>query len=148
MKKNNAYGFSLVELMIGVGILGVSIVVYIGSSDLFFKKNKSIQESVIISNYVNGIYNNIQSNLDLYQVSYNSKKFYEMTSPEELKKNLPIAWDSTKFTDKANCPECPGRMGHILEPVNGYRGLYKLTIRVIHPKIEGFMDYTMLLVGK
>jgi prepilin-type N-terminal cleavage/methylation domain-containing protein len=147
MKRKNS-GFTLVEILVGVSILGGAILAFVGSSNFLSKKNKDTQESIVISNYVNGLYNSIQSNLDLYQVTYDSKEFYGTTSPKDLQDKLPIAWNSTMMVDKADCPLCPGRLGYIIEPVNGYRGLFKLTIRVTHPKIVGFKDYTMILIGK
>jgi prepilin-type N-terminal cleavage/methylation domain-containing protein len=148
MKKMINKGFSLVELMVSVAIFGTVVVIYIGITKNFYQSNKGILETTVVNNYVNGIYNNIQSNIELYQVSYDSSKFRNMTSALSLQQNLPIAWDATKLEDVTSCPLCPGRMGYIIEPVIGYRGLYKLTIRVTHPKIIGFKDYVMLLVGK
>lgn len=147
MIKNNR-GFSFVEVSVGAAILGIALVAFIGSSNFFNKRTKDSQESILISNYVSGIYNSIQSNLDLYQVTYDSKEFYDTTSPEKLQEKLPLGWDSTQISKKETCNGCPGRMGYIIEPISGYRGLYKLTVRVTHPKIEGFRDYTMILVGK
>jgi prepilin-type N-terminal cleavage/methylation domain-containing protein len=141
-------GFSFVEVTVAAAILSMAIVAFMGSTNFFNKRTKDSQESILISNYVGGIYNSIQSNLDLYQVTYDSKDFYDTTSPEKLQEKLPLGWDSTQISKKETCSGCVGRMGYIIEPISGYRGLYKLTVRVTHPKIEGFRDYTMILVGK
>lgn len=148
MKKLINKGFSFVELMVAVSIFGTFVVIYIGITKNFYLNNKNVLETTVVNNYVNGIYNNIQSNIELYQVSYDSTSFINMTSAAALKQNLPLAWDSQKLSSVSSCPACPGRMGFIIAPIPSYRGLYKLTIRVTHPKIPGFKDYIMLLVGK
>lgn len=144
----NSAGVTFIELMVGAGILGLAVVMYMGASNFFLKKNKETLEGVVLSNYVNAIYNSMQSNLDLYQITYDSKSFHENTSPEFLRKNLPMAWDFKTITKVSECEECPGRLGYIVEPVSGYRGLYKLTVRATHPNIQGFRDYKLLLIGK
>lgn len=144
----NQRGFTFVETLVAAAVLGASVVIFSGVTKYFNQKNKDTIEAVVVSNYVNTIYNNIQSNLNIYQISYDSKAFHDAKSPDALAKILPLAWDHKVVTDVEKCPSCPGRMGYVIEPVNGYRGLFKLTIRVTHPKIEGFKDYVMLLIGK
>lgn len=110
MIRNNK-GFSFVEVTVGAAILGIALVAFIGSSNFFNKRTKDSQESILISNYVSGIYNSIQSNLDLYQVTYDTKDFYDTTSPEKLQEKLPLGWDSTQISKKRNLQWMPWKNG-------------------------------------
>lgn len=146
MKKQN--GFTIVEVMIAVAILGAFAYYFAGGGDFLSSRNKQIEELMVMDRHVNNLYENIQSNIDIYQITYDPKDFNDNSDPTKINAYLPMAWDLKVLTDVASCTKCPGRMGFVIIPLDGYRGLYKLIVRVTHPKIPKFKDYTFLINGK
>jgi prepilin-type N-terminal cleavage/methylation domain-containing protein len=145
---NNKKGFTLVEVMIAAGILGGILYWFSGGTSFLSTRNKQLEELMIMERHVNSLYENIQSNIDVYQITYDPKEFNSNTDPTNLNKYLPLAWDMKILTNVNNCMQCPGRMGYVIVPLDGYRGLYKLTIRATHPKVLLFKDYNFLINGK
>ena len=144
----NQKGFSLVEVLVASGVMGALIYVFGSGSAFLSSKNKNLEELMLMERHVNSLYENIQSNIDVYQITYDPTNFNNNADPTKIAKYLPIAWDMKKLTTVSSCKSCPGRMGFIIVPLQGYRGLYKLTIRVTHPKIPNFKDYSFLINGK
>lgn len=144
----NQKGFTLVEVLIAGGILAAVVYWFAGGTTFLSKRNKQLEELMIMERHVNALYENIQSNIDVYQVTYDPREFNDNADPSKLKDYLPMAWDMKILTDVKNCKECPGRMGYVIVPLDGYRGLYKLTIRATHPKVPVFKDYSFLINGK
>jgi prepilin-type N-terminal cleavage/methylation domain-containing protein len=141
-------GFTLVEVMVATAIIGGLLYWFSGGTSLLSKRNKQLSELMVMERHVNSLYENIQSNIDIYQITYDPQEFINNADPTNLNKYLPLAWDMKTLTDIKNCKECPGRMGFIIVPLDGYRGLYKLTIRATHPKVPLFKDYNFLINGK
>lgn len=144
----NQKGFTFPEVMIAIGILGALVYNFSGGSSFLSKKNKQLEELMAMERHVNSLYENIQSNIDSYQITYNPREFYSNSDPRKLNEYLPLAWDMKVLADVKGCGRCPGRMGFIIAPLDGYRGLYKLTIRATHPKVPNFKDYNFLINGK
>lgn len=144
----NQKGFSLVEVMVALGVLGVVVYYFSSGTSFLSQRNKQLEELMIMDRHVNTLYENIQSNSDVYQITYDPKEFNDNADPSKLKDYLPLAWDLKILTDKKNCEVCPGRMGYVIVPLDGYRGLYKLTIRATHPKVQGYKEYNFLINGK
>lgn len=145
---NNQKGFSLLEVMVAAGVMGVILYLFTDGTSFLSQRNKQLEELLIMERHVNALYENIQSNIDVYQITYNPREFNQNSDPSKIEKYLPMAWDMKVLTDVKNCPTCPGRMGFIIVPLDGYRGLYKLTIRATHPKVPAFKDYIFLINGK
>ncbi len=146
MKNKN--GFSFIEVLATSGVLAVIIYVFGSGSTFLTSKNKNIEELLALEGHVNSLYENIQSNVDLYQISYSSVEFDQNSDPTKLATYLPMVWNTKVLTSPESCKECPGRMGFVIVPLNNYRGLYKLTVRATHPKIQAFKDYNFLINGK
>lgn len=134
--------------MIAVGVLGVLAYNFVGSTSFLSSRNKQIEELMIMERHVNNLYENIQGNIDIYQITYNPDEFLANSDPSKINDYLPLAWDLKILTDKNSCSDCPGRMGYVIVPLDSYRGLYKLTIRVTHPKVPQFKDYFFLINGR
>lgn len=131
-----------------MGMLGVATYLLIGSSQVLQKQNKDIRESVAMERFTNLYYDRINSNINLYKITYDPTNFLDAVTPTEIENNLPLAWNANLMTDKDKCTNCKGRMGYVIVPVDDYRGLYRLTIRFTHTeRIKGYKDYTFLITG-
>jgi hypothetical protein len=70
----------------------------------------------------------------LFKVNFNPD---EKAACDALQADLPLAWDNNSIYDLADCPECKGRLGYVIQPypIQSIRGVYLVTIRVSHPKL-------------
>lgn len=160
-------GFSMVQIMIGVGILGLSMYLYMGSTGHLNKYNKEVVTKLSVERQALNLFFNIKNNPGLYQTNYNAEEFFDITNKKALMEALPLAWNDKMFIDVEECKttdptdeDCAGykgRMGYVLTPHPELRGLFKLTIRVTHadlftddpdPNKPGFRDYTFILNGQ
>lgn len=140
---------TLAEMMVGLGLFSIVTYQFIGGSNFLRTFSNETAESVSLENIVNSIYENVSTNISLYKVDYDPEEFLKAVSANELEKKLDYAWSKDQFVPKAECPQCPGRLGYVLVPIANYRGLYQLIIRVTQKeKIEGFRDYTYLISGR
>ncbi len=147
--KQNEYGFTLVEVLVGFAIIGIVATGLIGGSKYLNRFSNDVENKLSVERAALSLSRNIQNNVALYQVDYNAGVFLSMTSKAQLMKELPLAWDEKTLTDVDQCPACEGRMGFVIEPLTTYRGLYKLTIKVTHARyIETFKEYTFLVNGQ
>ena len=145
----NDRGVTLAELMVAVGIFGVVVYTLTGSSTFLNKLNSNVKNKLTVERTVISLSKALQSNISNAQITYDDSTFMSMTSEEALFKNLPLAWNDKVVVDVADCKSCKGRMGYVLVPHIEYRGLYKLTVRVVHKTLfKGFKDYTFLINGK
>ncbi|MCM2277803.1 MAG: type II secretion system GspH family protein [Oligoflexia bacterium] len=124
-------GLTLIELMISAGLI---IIVALGVATSFTYARKS---SVTVgaqrqsSDVGMGILQQTTDAFTKYQVNFNdtasmndSGGVFPMNAP------LPIAFSREIYSSAEECPSCPGRMGFVIQPLSGYRGMYRATIRI------------------
>lgn len=151
-------GMTLIELMVSMGILSVVMYQFISGSSFIQGFYHTTQNTLAMEDVALSVYENIRGNVNLYQIDFAPTNFTSTISYTDLQTKLPYAWDSKKIIDQNTCPidpttslkVCPlGRLGYMISPISGYRGLLKLTIRVTHPDIlaNKFKDYTFLING-
>lgn len=159
MKKNlnmlkNRSGQTIIESLIGAAILGIMFLILV--SGLSALRQGSRNNLVLSSseNQINNIADNIKSGIENYQINYN---YDSVGSSANLDKaldplNLPMAWDANHDALKADCSSCPGTYGYIIQPLEAYRGLYQVTLRMTHKdweeKGEHFRDYIFMVSTK
>lgn len=146
----NCRGVSLAELMVASGVLATVVYIFMGSSSFLNEVGKESMTKINVERVAHDLYESMQQNIAQYQVSYESDSFFTVVTKNELLKILPLAWNERVLTDVENCQSCKGRMGYVVTPLVGYKGLYKLTVRVTHKDdkvIKNFEDYTYLISG-
>lgn len=150
-RKLGQAGMSLIELAVSLGILSIVMYQFISGSNFLTTFYSSTQNTLAMEDVALTVYENIRGNINLYQVDFDSTKFLNTTSYADLQTKLPFAWNSKKIIESSTCATaCPaGRLGYIIYPISGYRGLLRLTIRITHPELlkDGFKDYTFLITG-
>jgi hypothetical protein len=87
---------------------------------------------------------NVIENISMFQKNFDTSKAWSDTLLDP--KALPLAWDQNLLTEAVNCPNCPGRMGFVIQPLEDVPGINKITIRVTHQTlIRGYQDYVFML---
>lgn len=130
----NQSGLSLLEMLIASSIASITFIGLMSSS-LFFKK-KAIEMEVKYAArlHVFGIMEQIRSNLGVYQVmnTFDEGLIDTLLDVERL----PMAWDSEKLVETKDCVNCPGRMGYLILPIEGMKGIYKVRFAVYHHSLS------------
>jgi len=149
---NNQKGFTLLEVMVSMALIGALSYFLVGSSGKIMQDTQVIRHDLALDKVVQRISDNVRENIDLYQITYNQNEFLNKTTKDELDAILPLAWDSNVYTTKEGCPSCPGRAGFIITPIDGYRGLYRVIIRITHTELitggDGYKDFVFLVKSK
>lgn len=129
MIKNNL-GLTIVEVLVGLGIAvtaGSAVTMGLIQAQ---NQTKKTTETDVTDKQILEIAENIRIAPETYQVTFD----YTGDAADRLLNptSLPMAWDKNKSVPVAECPDCPGRYGYIVQPFENYRGLYLVTLRLTH----------------
>lgn len=140
----NERGMTFIEILVTTGLILVVIMAVTTSlrmSESFLNRIRNTRNR---DRVVGSTLKNVVENIALFQKNFDTSDNWAQTMLNP--KKLPIAWDDNTVTDAISCPACPGRMGFIIQPVDGMPGLNRLTIRVTHTTlIQGYQDYVYIL---
>ena len=127
MKKN---GFISVEGIITMAVALIVALELLQGISTFRKVSKNIAVSNSKDKEIYEIGESIRMSLDSFQVNYS----FDSKDTEKLLdvKNLPMAWDSGIQSTVKECPQCPGRYGFVIRPLEEQRGLYLVTMRLTY----------------
>ncbi|QDK38087.1 hypothetical protein [Bdellovibrio sp. NC01] len=145
----NNKGQTIVEALVGLGLLTVVGFTFTGG---MISLRNSTKSAVVLSSterQINDIAENIKAGVENYQVNFD----YKTGTKESLNVDtLPMAWDNGIITTRAQCPKCAGTYGFVIQPLEQYRGLYQVTMRLTHESWkknnEEFRDYTFVVSAK
>ncbi|HEY8279619.1 MAG TPA: type II secretion system protein [Bdellovibrionota bacterium] len=144
----NQRGFTLLEVMFALGILIVGTYLAAEGVNQIEDLSKDTRTLSATERQINLIVDNIRTGLGNYQISYD----YSREAKEELLdlKKLPMAWAAGVVEEVAKCEPkktCPqGRYGFVVQPVERFRGLYTVTLRMTHKDWkEPYRDYEFLV---
>lgn len=141
-------GFSLIEVILALGILGSTIYFFTVSSSFITKQTADIKRVMSYEKVAVSLYENIRRNIHIYQTTYDPSPFLGITDKVTLLEKLPLAWNDNGYMDVKDCPQCKGRTGFVISPIPGYRGLYRLVIRFVHETlIDTFIEYNFFISG-
>lgn len=151
--KPSQKGTTLVELLIASAILGIALAgAAAGLSsfgDVKFKTIGSKAKNDISASVIQ----NIQSSVAKYQMNFadtgaSQNQVFETDRVLAID-NLSFAWSNNFIGGADECPDCPGRYGYVIQPIEGFRHLYKVTIRMTNPDIfSGHKDYVFITGNK
>lgn len=137
-------GFSIIETLVAVA---VSLIVMSGllvGAFYIRKMSSSVQVRSTEEKQIAQVIENIRSSVENYQVTYDASETAREAALQI--KNLPMAWSSDVITTVAACKDCPGRFGFVIQPFEGMRGLYIVTLRLTHREwTEGAKDYQFVV---
>lgn len=128
MRLNNK-GFTLLEVIVTAGIISFIAVAMASGVIHFIKLNAKTKISGVTYKQANNVFENLKSNLRDYQINFNPNPDTKDSMLNVA--TLPLAWDASTLTTVANCKDCPGRLGYIVQPTTE-KGLYLLTVRMTH----------------
>lgn len=140
---NSVHGFSLVEIMVSLAIIAGTTLGLNGAIGNMAKDMSVVKVSSTSKNIVEDLINAYTTRASSLQIDYGAD------TPAQILRNLPIAWDDNgNRTPVIACqPKCPkGRLGVVVKPITGAKGLYEMTIKIKH---EEWKDdkYIVLVIG-
>jgi hypothetical protein len=90
---------------------------------------------------------NMRSAIENFQITYDATPTQKEASLKV--ENLPVAWSLDLTAPVVDCLKCPGRLGYTIQPFDGMRGLYLVTVRVTHTDwTEAYRDYEFVVGAK
>lgn len=142
----NKKGFTLIEGLVTMGLLSVMTLVFIGGVHSLKNAFKSTQLISSTDKQVQDIAENIKAGLENYQINFD----FDSDANSQLDiSNLPMAWDEKKVGSRADCPNCAGSYGYYIQPLEEFRGLYRVTLRMTHKTWvaagESYRDYVFVV---
>ncbi|WP_413287574.1 type IV pilus modification PilV family protein [Bdellovibrio sp. HCB337] len=145
----NQQGYSLLEVLLAMGLLSIVSFSFVGG---LISLKGNTRDSLILSSserQVDDVAENIKAGIENYQVNFN----YKDGRGEALSlDNLPMAWDIGVLTTRIECPDCAGTYGYIIQPMEQFRGLYLVTLRMTHKswtaRGEQYRDYNFVVSAK
>jgi len=129
----NQRGFSLVEILISLGILAGFAVVVIKSAGFINKQAADVKVESHSGEVVSTIANKVLGYASSFQVDFSDKNTEEIFQ----KAGLPMAWDlNGEDAPIDQCEGCKGRYGIVVKPLTDFNGLYKVTAILEHPSFK------------
>jgi prepilin-type N-terminal cleavage/methylation domain-containing protein len=138
----NRSGFTLIEVMVGVALLGVISWGVFNGVKMWNTEFQDMQQTSTGYNIVAEILNSVAVRGQYLQVDYSDDPGVTILSTWDNDDELPMAWNKSGVVYPVaecsagdfpgNCPR--GRYGFIAKPITGFRGLYKITIMITHPE--------------
>lgn len=119
--------------MIGISMLSTVMYMSLQSVDMVRSSIKTVSSGYSADKLVASIVENARGNLESFRINY---EYYDSTKIETLLADdkLTNAWDINTDDASGNCQSCDGRYGFVVQPLEELRGMYVLSIRVIHKK--------------
>lgn len=141
-------GMSLVETMIAASLLSITALA-IGSAVVSVRKlNQTSRFRGQMQSVSLGYLQEFSNNGAQYMVNFNdTNSLIDVGGVFPASASLPLAYSDEWFGNAADCEGCPGRMGYVVQPLYGYRGLFRATIRSAGNGSMGEKEYTFLVSG-
>lgn len=138
-------GMSIIELLVAFSIFVIG-----ATANLFlYQQYKSITQKAKIQalgdQEISNLLNAIRMSVDFQQISFDSSATYTLEALNSA--NLPLAWTGEQIVDASTCPDCKNKFGYIVQPHQGIRGIYTVTIRLSKGADE-YKDYEFLASTK
>ncbi len=132
----NQHGMSLIEIMIGFGLLAVGSFIIINGVDYIEKKKVVVEDETYVENMILNLVESIRSNIHMEKIDFAPDKFLKNTAVTDIHNSLKLCWGKEGVIPLDKFPSCPGRIGYVITPLKigpvEKRGLYRVTIRLTH----------------
>jgi len=140
-------GVTLVEILVGIGISTVLILLAVNASYQLAKVNSNVSTSIVENRQLLNIVENIRKGVSYYQIHFDESP--EIRNQFLATDKLNFAWSSQIIAKASECPDCPGRMGYIIQPYREIPGLYLVTVRLTHKEWDTpFKDFVFTVTPK
>lgn len=146
---NSQRGYTFIEILLSMGLLSIVTFSFMGG---IVSLKGNTRESMVLSSserQVDDIAENIKASVENYQVNFDYKNGKSNSLNLE---SLPMAWDVGVLSTKVECPDCAGTYGYVIQPMEQFRGLYQVTLRMTHKswaaKGEKYRDYVFVVSAK
>ena len=150
--KNNS-GFSIMEAVVGLAIIGLGASGILTGLDSITTNKSKVNESIGLEVILSGVVDEVRSNIMREKVDFRAREeFLNLTVLEDVKASLKLGWNQNGVD--ADCTSCKGRIGYVVTPYKVgtllYRGLYEVNIRVTHEEIlpNRFNQYRFIVRGE
>lgn len=139
-------GFAIVENLVSLVIILMATAALMTAIVVYRKVARSVETQSSQEKQVLQIIENVRTSMENYQISF-ALGDAERDRLLAVSK-LPMAWDAQIVTAKENCGSCPGRFGYVVQPFEGMRGLYLVTMRMTHKDWHIPKDYEFVVSAK
>ncbi len=127
-------GFTLIEAMFGGALLAVTLAIILTLSAKLQSSVVQTRDGKAASRLVREIYESVRG-----RVGQGIADYHRQTTNQTMAQlqSLPLtwAWSAGRLVPVAQCRECPGKVGYLVQPLADYPGLYSIVIRVTHPDL-------------
>lgn len=132
LPKLNQSGVSIIEVLFASAALMIVFLAALSFANDIKKRSVLISSKRSYVGEYEKIANLIVSDPKLFKISFDPSEKSKCELLDQA--NLPIAWDHKNVYEVADCPDCPGRVGYIIQPYDTptFRGVYKVTFRMTH----------------
>lgn len=135
----NQTGFSMVEVLVAIAILGMGITIALNGINFIGDKKDSIDRGATQEGLLTGLIESIRLNIAMEKVDFDAEAFLQNTTYKDVHNSLRLCWVHDGIIPVETFPECPGRIGYVVTPLKvgplEMRGLYKITVRMTHAEL-------------
>lgn len=146
MFASNNKGFTIMEAIVGIGLLGIVMVTGTQGYDYIKSSQTKMTTMNTTENRVSEIIQTVKANISQQIISFPASVSASSTGSSSesgdtlvtsyiesaLGSNLPMAWSLTTDSKVSDCTACPGRYGYVITAIPGYGGLYLVSVRFTH----------------
>lgn len=145
--RNCESGFSLAENMIAIGLLGLLMVAMMAATSTVFSSLERARAAATESRIMSSLIEEIRADPERYQKNF--APFTTTNSALKTSLGLPIAWSQDYRGPVSGCPTCPGRLGYVIRPTDGFPGLFTVTVWIENPNyFQGSREYSFIVTTK
>lgn len=143
-------GFTLLEIMFALAILVLGVYMTVEGVNQMSELSRETKNLSTTERQITMIVDNVRTSLSQYQINYEYSAEAKLAALQL--DTLPMEWDpGIERAVTADClgpaKKClGGRYGFVVQPVEQYRGLYMITLRMTHRDWkEPFREFEFLV---
>jgi hypothetical protein len=149
----NDSGFSIIEAVVALGIIGIGAYGLLEGLDSITSSKTKVDESIGLEIILAAVVDEVRSNITREKVDFKAhENFLSLTNIDDVKDSLKMGWNKNGI--QVDCINCAGKFGYVVSPYKVgtllYRGLFEVSIRVTHDKLfpNRFKQYRFIVRGE